>query len=151
MSVRSAQGLKQSSNQIGQKITSYLPTTSVPIAPGNSSANLLSITLPSGVWDVLGLAWMSLNLGTDFSNGYLEIFIRDSAGTSLAVVSDADSVQNEIWTGSQNKFTQLQTILDVDVDTTYYLYYNISYASGGVAFNQGSNGVGTGIIATRLA
>jgi len=151
MSVRSAQGLKQSSNQIGQKITSYLPTTSVPIAPGNSSANLLSITLPSGVWDVLGLAWMSLNLGTDFSNGYLEIFIRDSAGTSLAVVSDADSVQNEIWTGSQNKFTQLQTILDVDVDTTYYLYYNISYASGGVAFNQGSSGVATGLIATRIA
>ena len=151
MSVRSAQGLKQSSNQIGQKITSYLPTTSVPIAPGNSSANLLSITLPSGVWDVLGLAWMSLNLGTDFSNGYLEIFIRDSAGTSLAVVSDADSVQNEIWTGSQNKFTQLSAVLDVDIDTTYYLYYNISYASGGVAFNQGSSGVATGLIATRIA
>ena len=151
MSVRSAQGLKQSSNQIGQQITSYLPTTSVSIPAGPQSANLLSITLPSGVWDVQGLAWLTLNTATDFSNGYLEIFIRDSAGTSLASISGADSVQDEIWTGSQNKFIQLSAVLDVDIDTTYYLYYNISYASGGVAFNKGSNGVGTGIIATRLA
>ena len=67
MSVRSALGLKQSSGQIGQQITSYLPTANVSIPAGPSSGNLLTITLPTGVWNVQGLAWIQLAIATDFT------------------------------------------------------------------------------------
>lgn len=151
MSVKSALGLKQSSGQIGQQITSYLTTSSVSVPAGPSSGNLLTITLPAGVWNVEGLAWLTFNSATDVSSGYMEIYIRNSAGTSYAANTTANPVQGEIWTETQNQFKQVSTILDVSVDTDFVLFYNSDYASGGITFNQGSGGVGTGIIATRLA
>ena len=151
MSVKSALGLKQSSGQIGQQISSYLTTSSVSVPAGPSSGNLLTITLPAGVWSLDGRAWIQFNSGTDLSSGYMEIYIRNSAGTSYAANTTANPVQGEIWTSSQNQFKQVSTILDVSVDTDFVLFYNSDYSSGGITFNQGSGGVGTGIIATRLA
>jgi hypothetical protein len=151
MSVKSALGLKQSSGQIGQQITSYLPTANVSIPAGPSSGNLLTITLPAGVWNVQGLAWIQFALATDFTSGYVELYLKDSAGTSYASNTTANPTQGEIWTETQNQFKQLGAVIDVDVETTFVLYYNIDYASGVVLFEQGSGGVGTGIVATRLA
>lgn len=151
MSVRSAQGLKQSSGQIGQQITSYLPTSSVSIPAGLSSGNLLTITLPTGVWNVQGLSYIVFNSNTDVSLGFVELYLRDSAGTSYASTTTANPTQGEIWTGTQNQFQQLGAVIDVDVETNFVLFYNIDYSSGGVSFQQGSGGVATGIVATRLA
>ena len=152
MSVKSALGLKQSSGQIGQQISSYLPTSSVSVPAGISAANLLTITLPAGVWSVEGIAWIIFNTGTDLSSGYMEIYIRNSSGTTTyAVNTTANPVQGEIWTETQNQFKQLSAVIDVDVETDFVLFYNSDYASGGVSFQKGGGGVGTGIIATRLA
>jgi len=152
MSVKSALGLKQSSGQIGQQIKSYLTTSSVSVPAGISSGNLITITLPAGVWSVDGRAWIQFNSGTDLSSGFMEIYIRNTDGTSFAVNTTANPVQGEIWTEVQSQFSEVSCILDVDVETDFVLFYNSDYASGGVSFQKGSGGaIGTGIIATRLA
>ena len=151
MSVKSALVLKQSSGQIGQQISSFLPSSSVSVPAGVSSGDLLTITLPAGVWSVEGKAWIIFNLFTDVSSGFMEIYIRNSAGTSYAVNTTANPVQGEIWSETQNQFKQVSVVLDVDVETDYVLFYNSDYTSGGVSFQQGAGGVGTGITATRLA
>jgi len=151
MSVKSALGLKQSSGQIGQQIKSYLTTSSVSVPAGISSGNLITITLPAGVWSVDGRAWIQFNSGTDLSSGFMEIYIRNTDGTSFAVNTTANPVQGEIWTEVQSQFSEVSCILDVDVETDFVLFYNSDYASGGVSFQKGGGGVGTGIIATRLA
>jgi hypothetical protein len=152
MSVKSALGLKQSSGQIGQQIKSYLTTSSVSVPAGISSGNLITITLPAGVWSVDGRAWIQFNSGTDLSSGFMEIYIRNTDGTSFAVNTTANPVQGEIWTEVQSQFSEVSAILDVSVDTDFVLFYNSDYASGGVSFQKGSGGaIGTGIIATRLA
>ena len=151
MSVRSALGLKQSSGQIGQQITSYLPTANVSIPAGPSSGNLLTITLPSGIWNVEARSYIQFANATNVTSGFVELYLRDSFGTSYASNTTANPTQGEIWTETQNQFKQLGAVIDVDVETTYNLYYNIDYASGVVLFEQGSGGTGTGIVATRLA
>lgn len=151
MSVKSALGLKQSSGQIGQQISSYLPSSSVSVPAGPSSGNLITITIPSGVWYLEGKAFLVFGSATDVSSGYMEIYIRNSAGTSYAANTTANPTQGEIWSETQNQFKQVSVVLDVDVDTDYVLFYNSDYTSGGVSFSKGNPGVGTGIVATRLA
>ena len=151
MSFRSALGLKQSSGQIGQQITSYLPTANVSIPAGPSSGNLLTITLPSGIWNIEARSYIQFANATNVTSGFVELYLRDSFGTSYASNTTANPTQGEIWTETQVQFKQLGAVIDVYTSTDFVLFYNIDYASGGVIFEQGSGGVGTGITATRLA
>ena len=126
---------------VGTRQSVSLPTTTTKtVASGPSYTNVLSLTLPAGIWVVI--AQLSMQYNSASASSYISLALGSTAtGTQYAQTQVVSAT-------SANTILQVQAILNHTESTTVYL--NTRH-NGGVTRTINGGATNTYIVAVRIA
>lgn len=155
MSVRSAVGItNNNSGQLGQQVSLELASSSVIPAGSPQTGTFCQITLDAGVWAIEGSVACEVVNPADFTNGYSEFTIQESASNQvISQATGTTKTTGETFNNSSNIYLNMSAVVNITASTSYDMGYAINYTGG--SFEIITDGAGTGattiLKATRVA
>jgi hypothetical protein len=128
------QGVTDGSNapagQVGEVISSVVPSPGVAIATTQVGVNVTSINLTAGDWDVCGEVWVALGTGGG-TNIYAGISLTSATLPAAPALNNARTAIMASLTASTTPELALRTCrISVTATTTVYLIAQLGFPSG---------------------
>ena len=154
MSVRSAIGITNNNSQLGQQVSLELASTFIVPAGSPQTGTFCQITLDAGVWAIEGSVACDVINPADFSAGYSEFTLQESASNQvISQATGTTATTGETFNGSSNIYLNMSAVVNITSQTSYDMAYAINYTGGTLSIITDSAGTGATTIlkATRVA